>query len=74
MIIYCLSYAHDLDNEVFGSAFRQYHYYYRSSSTTVLESTLLWSEESVEDVFSYESVLNYYEIESLLQNSFALFC
>jgi len=43
-------------------------------TTTVLESTLLWSEESVEDVFSYESVLNYYEIESLLQNSFALFC
>jgi len=33
MIIYCLSYAHDimiprLDNEVFGPAFRQYHYYY----------------------------------------------
>ena len=30
MIIYCLSYAHyyDLDIEVFGPAFRQYHYYY----------------------------------------------
>ena len=31
MITYCLFYAHDyydLDNEVFGPAFRQYHYYY----------------------------------------------